>query len=138
MSKFRMILACSGKKQEGDCYAAAELYTGEIFKKGQAIATKFDVPYWILSAKHGIISPNDVIDNYNQKLTRPYTGPFPPSEFYGFYVGGQSYFKNFPSTFLPLVVPGPIGKMLQQLKYLVDNEDACCTKLMSHPNHAPL
>lgn len=135
---FVIILACSGKKHNFQSAAAGCLYDGQIFLKGQAIANTHRVPYWILSAKYGIIQPNDIIDNYDQKLTRAYKGPFPPPEYYGFYVGGQSYFKNFPKTFLPLVVPGPIGKMLQRLKHLVDNPDECLEKLKGHPCHATL
>ncbi len=135
---FIIILACSGKKSADDRCSAGGLYRGEIFIKGKTVAATHNVPYWILSAKYGIIMPDDIIDNYDQKLAKPYTGPFPPETYYGFYVGGKSYFKNFPDTFLPLVEPGPIGKMLQRLKYLVDNPDECYAKLCSHPRHAPL
>ena len=138
MSIFRIILACSGSKNDIESATAADLYSGQIFLKGQSIANKFQIPYWILSAKYGIIDPHDIIDNYNQKLTKAYKGPFPPAPYYGFYVGGQSYFKNFPDTFLPLVEPGPIGKMLQRLKHLVDDDEACKKILRSHPCHAPL
>lgn len=133
---FHIILACSGKKSSVEKCTAQDLYRGAIFLKGKYIAEQYQIPYWILSAKYGLLSPNDVIDNYNQKLTRPYMGPFPPTEYYGFYVGGQSYFKNFPDTFLPLVEPGPIGKMLQRLKHLVDDDAACKKVLRSHPHHA--
>ncbi len=133
---FILILSCSGKKSADERCSASGLYRGEIFMKGKTIAATHSVPYWILSAKYGIIMPEDIIDNYDQKLTKPYKGPFPPAPYYGFYVGGQSYFKNFPNTFLPLVNPAPIGKMLQQLKYLVDNPDECLEWLKSHPRHA--
>ncbi len=138
MSNFRIILACSGKKREDESCPAGELYRGEIFLKGRTIATRYEIPYWILSAKYGIISPDDVINTYDQKLTKAYKGPFPPASYYGFYCGGQSYFKNFPDTFLPLVEPGPIGKMLQRLKHLVDEDEICKKVLRSHPNHASL
>ena len=135
---FKIILACSGKKNGIDECRAEDLYIGEIFKKGQAIAIKHQVRYWILSAKYGIIMPEDVIETYNQKLTKPYKGPFPPDMYYGFYVGGQSYFKNFPEQWLPLVPPAPIGKMLQSLKVLVDDPDAALARLMEHPKNAAL
>src|SRR4051812_22863380 len=138
MSNFIIMLACSGKKAAGEYLPATDLYKGDIFLKGKSIATRYEIPFWILSAKYGIIMPGDVIENYNEKLTKPYKGPFPPAPFYGFYVGGQSYFKNFPDTFLPLVEPGPIGKMLSRLKNLVDNPEEAKAVIRSHPCHAPL
>lgn len=138
MSRFIFILACSGKKAAGERMPACDLYKGEIFLKGKFIAERFDIPYWILSAKYGIITSNDVIDNYDHKLAKPYNGPFPPNPYCGFYVGGQSYFKNFPDTFLPLVEPGPIGKMLQRLKFLQDSPSEAMKRMSEHPNYAAL
>lgn len=136
MNSFIFILACSGKKKDVEECLAGELYDGEIFKKGKSIADTWEIPFWILSAAHGIITPDQKIKSYNQKLIKPYKGPFPPTPYYGFYVGGQSYFKNFPDTFLPLVEPGPIGKMLSRLKNLVDNPEAAKAVIRSHPYHA--
>lgn len=136
MSNFRIILACSGKKADVESCPAKNLYRGEIFLKGQRLANVYEIPYWILSAKYGIIDPDDVIENYDQKLTKPYTGPFPPAPYYGFYVGGQSYFKNFPGQWLPLVPPAPIGKMLQSLKHLTHDAEEAKQILRNHPNHA--
>lgn len=135
---FIIILACSGAKRDVEKCEAGDLYTGQIFLKGKKVATRLSIPYWILSAKYGIITPDEVVDNYNQKLAKAYTGPFPPDPYNGFYVGGQSYFKNFPDSFLPLVEPGPIGKMLQRLKYLVDNPEAAIERIASHPRYAAL
>lgn len=136
MKPFVIILACSGKKADVERCPAGDLYKGEIFLKGKAIAELHQVPYWILSAKHGIIMPTDVIEPYDEKLKKPYSGPFPPEPYYGFYVGGQSYFKNFPESFQPLVEPAPICKMLQALKHLTDNPEETLDLLRSHPSHA--
>lgn len=139
MNPFVLILACSGKKAKVERCPAGDLYKGEIFLKAQTIATRHGMPYWILSAKYGVITPDQVIDNYDQKLTKPYAGPFPPSPYFGFYVGGQSYFKHFPKSFQPLVGIAPIGKMLQELKYLVDNPDEAQKRINGHPLYnAPL
>lgn len=137
--KFVLILACSSKKADVERCAAGDLYKGEIFKKGQSIAIEHAVPYWILSAKYGIITPDQIIDNYDEKLASAYKGPFPPETYRGMYVGGQLYFKKFPKSFVPLVGPAPIGKMLQELKYLVDNPNAAYKKMSDwHRNNAPL
>ena len=136
MIPFVFILACSGIKADVASCPAGDLYKGQIFLKGKAIAEAHKVPYWILSAKHGIIMPCDVIQTYDEKLKKPYAGPFPPEPFYGFYVGGQSYFKNFPERFKPLVKPALIGKMLAALKDLEDNPEKTLELLKAHPNHA--
>lgn len=133
-----LILACSAEKRDVEKCPAGELYTGSMFLHGKSIANKCGIPYWILSAKYGIVTPDEVVDNYNQKLTSPYKGPFPPNPYHGFYVGGQSYFKNFPDSFLPLVEIQAMGWMLQNLRYFSYNINAAKRRITEHPRYAAL
>lgn len=61
------IVACAKKKQQG-CHPARELYTSQLFGSAFAYAKKHYDGVFILSAKHGLITGDKKIDNYDQTL----------------------------------------------------------------------
>lgn len=113
-----LILACSKKKVDLPQCRAGDLYLGSIYTKGKAIAEQAGLQTWILSAKYGFLHPDTIVDNYDQKFTKPYNGIMPPAPYHGFYLGGQLYFKNMPRSFQPLVPSMQMGYMLQALTKL--------------------
>ena len=117
-----LLLACSALKSRdsGSC-PAREMYTGALIRKGMQWADKTGTPFLILSARYGLIKPDQVIEAYNQKLKRPYQGPWPDEG--GFYLGGQLYFSRAPERFHPLVPALPIGMMLRAMNTLLAGGD---------------
>lgn len=114
-----VLLACSKDKQPNvTACAAGELYTGQLFRKGKAIAQASGIPFFILSAKYGFLKPTTVVETYDTKFKTPYAGPFPPEPWHGFYLGGELYFKHAPMRFERLVPRGAIGEMLGSLSAL--------------------
>lgn len=110
-----LILACSGSKV-GHEARAIDIYAGTLFRRGRAYAERHNLPVLILSAKFGFVQPTQVLPDYNQRFTSPYTGPFPPG--HGFYLGGQDYFGNAPERFQPLIPSDRIGKMVFYMEQL--------------------
>lgn len=110
-----IILACSARKLASPA-KAVDIYQGAIFKFGRQYAERNGYEIVILSALHGFLKPDTVIEPYNVKMKKPYVGPWPVGE--GFYVGGQLYFANAPKRFQPLVPPAKMGFMLSALKKL--------------------
>lgn len=74
MKKEVVILACSkskiwkDKNFKEEYVQAKKAYTGKVFESGKKYAEKKGIPYYILSAAYGLIEPNKLIKNYNQKL----------------------------------------------------------------------
>jgi hypothetical protein len=62
-----ILIACSAGKLDHPA-PAKELYTGELFKKSKAYAEQTGYPYYILSACHGLLEPNETITPYNFTL----------------------------------------------------------------------
>lgn len=61
------LVACTSRK--GDQPAPAEfIYRSPLFSAARSYAEKRADQWFILSAKHGLLSPNDVIDPYNESL----------------------------------------------------------------------
>ena len=61
------LVACASRK--GDQPAAAEfIYRSPLFSAARSYAEKRANQWFILSAKHGLLSPNDVIEPYNESL----------------------------------------------------------------------
>ncbi len=136
---FCILLEGSTKQdKEVESCEAGDLYKGQIFLKGKDIATTHRVPYCILSAKYGLVWPTTVIETYDEKFKKPYKGPWPPADVYGFTLGGKNYFHNRPDTFMPLVRPQQIGYMLQDLTILQRNPQKALELLKSHPLHGKL
>jgi cytoplasmic iron level regulating protein YaaA (DUF328/UPF0246 family) len=56
----------AGKKDTAS--PAGELYTSTLFRLARAYIQKTGAPWFILSAEHGLLSPNDVIEPYDKTL----------------------------------------------------------------------
>ena len=67
------LVACTkGKRAERS--PAQDLYTGDLFAKARTYAETFD-SWGVLSAKHGLVSPGEIIEPYNVVLGNTKTGP---------------------------------------------------------------
>lgn len=73
MLKPVVLVACGSQKLP---YAAAaqDLYTGDLFVKSRARAERFGSSWFILSAKHGLVLPGQVIDPYDLTLNAMKSG----------------------------------------------------------------
>lgn len=63
-----IILVACGSQKLDHAAEARDLYTGDLFKKARAYAEKFGYSWRILSAKHGLIDPERVIEPYDEFL----------------------------------------------------------------------
>lgn len=61
------LIACSSKKAPTK-REACKLYQGELFKKSVLYCKQRNIKYFILSAKYGLISPDQIISPYNLSL----------------------------------------------------------------------
>ena len=132
MKKPVVLLACSKSKVPDARCRVGELYTGQLFLKGKDIATRAGLEFWILSAKYGFVHPETEVDNYDVKFKKPYDGQWPPQDYYGWFLGGQLYFKNAPPRFVPLVPKGQIGEMLRSLTELQNDDEAIKNLVADH------
>ena len=69
-----VIVGCSGSKAEG-ASRAVELFTGTAFRKARDLATRSGKPWYVISAKFGLLSPDEVIlpyDVYQPKQSQRY------------------------------------------------------------------
>jgi cytoplasmic iron level regulating protein YaaA (DUF328/UPF0246 family) len=62
-----VLIACASKKLTHRA-KAADLYQSDLFRKSLAYARKVGTSVFILSAKHGLIRPEDAIDPYDVTL----------------------------------------------------------------------
>ncbi len=60
-------VSCSGKKNSGRCSAATK-YASPLFSKSKAFAESNADRWYILSALHGLVLPDDVLDDYDKTL----------------------------------------------------------------------
>ncbi len=65
--KTLVILACSQKKGQKPV-AARDLYLGSLFKLGRKFAEVHRFDYVIISAKYGLLRPEQVIAPYDQRI----------------------------------------------------------------------
>lgn len=67
-----LLLAGCTKKKRGDnqavCAQAKDMYQGTLFQKIQEYAEAMGFPYLIISAKYGLVTPDQEICGYNQVL----------------------------------------------------------------------
>lgn len=72
MNKNLLIISCSGRKQKvAGKIKAWDLYDGVFYrtlKKNNVDFNKFDI--FIISARHGLITPDTEIEYYDQKMTK--------------------------------------------------------------------
>lgn len=65
--KTHLLVSCS--KTKGSYRApAGDLYTSALFVKSRRLADTYHLPYSILSAKHGLVAPDALIDPYDVTL----------------------------------------------------------------------
>lgn len=62
-----VLVACCGKKLEGR-HAAKDLYQSQLFQKARAWAERHGDQWFILSAKHGVLAPEDQVEAYDLTL----------------------------------------------------------------------
>lgn len=63
-----ILVPCSSQKAEERCQSQ-DLYTSQYFKSCRAYAEAYAYKWFILSAKYGIIAPDQQIDPYDLKLS---------------------------------------------------------------------
>lgn len=62
-------LVSCGKSKLTHATPARDLYTGQLFQAARAYVEAQGCPWWILSAKHGLLHPETVIAPYDVTLT---------------------------------------------------------------------
>ena len=62
-----ILVGCVKTKRKGRS-AAKDLYTSSLWRARRAYAEQFGVPWYILSAKHGLLAPETVIRPYDLAL----------------------------------------------------------------------
>ena len=63
-----ILVGCVSGKNDGPC-KARDLYKSPLWKGRRAYAEKSGLPWYILSAKHGLLDPDTSIERYNRALT---------------------------------------------------------------------
>lgn len=61
------LVSCVGKKQSAPA-PARHLYTSEWFLRARAYVERQEAPWFILSAKLGLVSPDQIVEPYEQTL----------------------------------------------------------------------
>lgn len=69
MSKKIFLVSCVSKKRSTAC-PARELYQSDWFTKAARYADKAGDEWYILSAKHGLVHPDQVLAPYNETLKK--------------------------------------------------------------------
>ena len=64
-----VILIGCVKRKLSTAAAAKDLYVSPLFRKGRAYAELAGVPWFILSAQHGLVAPDDVLEPYDLRLS---------------------------------------------------------------------
>ena len=127
-----LITFCSSRKRHG-CRRAIELYDGPIFKILRRHKKNFDV--FIISAKYGLISENDIICNYDLKMTEKIAENIRDSvtkkfdkikdRYERIYINlGRTYMKalkiNEMDSSRIVYIDGSIGQRMKQIKELLN------------------
>lgn len=63
------LISCVSQKREGK-HKARDLYVSDLFKKSFAYTSRNFDRVFILSAKYGLLNPDDLIESYNSTLNR--------------------------------------------------------------------
>jgi len=61
------LVSCVSRKREQAC-PARELYVSDLFRKARRFAEASGCPWFILSAEHGLVAPDQVIAPYERTL----------------------------------------------------------------------
>ena len=68
-SKTLVITGCSKSKAETDVpVPARELYTGQLFKSVKRYTEEMNFPFYVISAKYGLISSDTMVEKYDKVL----------------------------------------------------------------------
>jgi hypothetical protein len=65
-----LILVACVKQKLADPAPARDLYTSDLFRKEREYAERAGVPWFILSAKHGLVSPDQELEPYELHLAK--------------------------------------------------------------------
>tara|TARA_R100000951_G_scaffold114522_1_gene119581 strand:+ start:855 stop:1511 length:657 start_codon:yes stop_codon:yes gene_type:complete len=144
-----VLVACCGEKLEGS-HRAEDLYQSQLFKASAAWAKANGKEWAILSAKHGLVWPDEVIESYDVVLSTPKSrSPHLKPIYYKNVIrkirdyknrvscpkiavlAGKHYLEPFqyePNTSFPLAGKG-IGQRLQFLKKAAVAVTACVGQL---------
>jgi len=68
------LVGCASQKLKREA-PARELYISTLFKKASAYAEREADHWFILSAKHGLVHPDQMLEPYNMKLGTKEAGP---------------------------------------------------------------
>ena len=63
------LVPCAARKRSTRA-AARDLYTSSLFGKMRAVAERYGTRWFILSAKHGLLDPKQVIEPYDETLNK--------------------------------------------------------------------
>lgn len=74
MNPHALIVGCGAAKLDRAA-PARELYTGSLFRAARAYAERSGLPWRILSAEHGLISPDKVIEPYDRHMKTRFPWP---------------------------------------------------------------
>ena len=64
----RVFLLSCGRKKKDRRAQAGEMYTSPRFSKARELIAATECPWFILSAKHGLLSPDEMIEPYDMSL----------------------------------------------------------------------
>jgi hypothetical protein len=95
-----LIINCSKQKSRYPG-PAGEVYVGPLVRLGIQYAGIKGWTALILSGRHGIISPDQVIEPYDERMTEPYPGPWPQES--GYWLGSLEYFAKAPPHIIRLL-----------------------------------
>ncbi|MFE6967114.1 DUF6884 domain-containing protein [Agromyces sp. NPDC057679] len=68
------LVGCAGQKLQRPA-PARDLYVSQLFRKTSAYVERHCDAWYILSAKHGLVHPDTVLEPYNVRLGDVKTGP---------------------------------------------------------------
>lgn len=69
-----LVLVGCAKRKRSTAAPARDLYTSSLFRKARAYAEGSGVPWFVLSAKHGLVSPATVLEPYDLALAATSSG----------------------------------------------------------------
>jgi len=63
-----LVLVEDSRQQGSEPAAAAELFTGDVFRRARAYAKASGAPWFILSAEYGLLAPDQVVAPYDRSM----------------------------------------------------------------------
>lgn len=70
MRNIKFVLIPCGKRKREKSAPAKDLYTSALFKRHRAYAESLGAPWFILSAKHGLLHPDELVEPYNVTMNK--------------------------------------------------------------------